>query len=266
MIVNARMYSATQQAKAAWRRMLAWTLERARLDWQLIDYDAPAPLSELWARNDLGCTVMCGLPYSQRRPRPTLIAAPVPSPPRYAGRPIYFTDIVVRSDAPYTSLEDTFGGVVGYTLEDSMSGCVALRAYLLSYRQKFGPKLYREAVGGLINPRRVIDALAERRIDVGPLDSYYFDLLKHNEPEFAARVRVVASTVAAPIPPVVATSEIPSETLERLRAALLAVGKTPELAREREVLLLREMVVPDEGDYRALDDILAHASEYLGLW
>jgi ABC-type phosphate/phosphonate transport system substrate-binding protein len=147
-----------------------------------------------------------------------------------------------------------------------MSGCVALRAYLLSYRQKFGPKLYREAVGGLVNPRRIIEALAQRRIDVGPLDSYYYDLLKHNEPEFAASVRVVASTAPAPIPPLVATSEIPSETLERLRAALLAVGTSSELARERDVLLLREIVVPDEGDYRALDDILGHASEYLGLW
>jgi ABC-type phosphate/phosphonate transport system substrate-binding protein len=266
MIVNARMYSATPRAKAAWRRVLAWSLERARLDWQLLDYDAPAPLSQLWARNDLGCAMMCGLPYSQRRPRPTLVAAPVPSAARYRGRPVYFTDIVVRADAPYASLEDTFGGVVGYTLDDSMSGCVAFRAYLLSYRQKYGPDLYREAIGGLVNSRQVIEALQDGRIDVGPLDSYYHDLLKHNEPEFAASVRVVASTDAAPIPPLVASSEISAETLKRLRAALLAVGESDELALERDVLLLQRIVVPDEADYCVIDAVLAEARQYPDLW
>lgn len=261
MIVNARMYSATPQAKAAWKRVLGWALKKAALDWELLDYDAPAPLSELWARDDLGCAMMCGLPYSQRRPRPRLVAAPIPSPARYGGRPIYFTDIVVRSDSRFAKLEDTFGGVVGYTLEDSMSGYVALRRHLLRFRKK--TPLYRAAVGGLVNARRVIEALDERRIDVGPLDSYYYDLIRHHEPDFAAKVRVIATTAPAPIPPLVSTSE---ESLSELREALLAAGKAPELADEREVLLLKGFAAPDEADYRVFDTYLAEARQYPGLW
>ena len=266
MIVNARMYSATPEVKAAWNRLLSWSLARAKLDWELIDYDAPAPLGALWARDDLGAAMMCGLPYSQRRPRPRIVAAPLPSPERYRGLPIYFTDIVVRADSPYRKLEDTFGGIVGYTLEDSMSGCVAWRRHLLPYRQAHGPRLYKSAVGELINGRRVIEALADSRIDVGPLDSYYFDLLRRNEPQTAAKVKVIASTEAAPIPPLVATAALSEQDFAGMRAALIAAGGTPELAAEREILLLRGFAVPDETAYRVFDGVAAAAGKHAGLW
>lgn len=241
MIVNARMYSATPQAKQAWKALLRQVLERAELDWQVLDYNAPAPLGALWAREDLGCVMMCGLPYSQRNPRPTLVAAPIPSPSRYGGRPLYFTDIAVRADAPHQRLEDTFGGVVGFTLPDSMSGHVALRRHLSSY----GSNLYKKAVGGLLNARQVIEALEERRIDVGPLDSYYYDLLKKDAPEVAGKVRIIDSTRAAPIPPLVATAVLDKPVLERLRASLLAVGECDEL-------LLKGFAVPAPADYDQL--------------
>ncbi|MBI3372902.1 MAG: hypothetical protein HY017_14265, partial [Betaproteobacteria bacterium] len=150
-VANARMYSATPAVKQAWKDVLGWALEHAGLAWDLLDYDSPAPLSALWARSDLGCVMMCGLPYTRRAPRPTLVAAPVPSPGRYGARPVYFTDIVVRADSDFRRLEDTFGGGVGYTVEDSMSGCVALRRYLRRFRTPDRPRLYRKAVGGLIH-------------------------------------------------------------------------------------------------------------------
>ena len=252
LVANARMYSATPAVKTDWKALLAWVMARAGLPWDLIDYDAPAPLSVLWARNDLGLAMMCGLPFAQRGERPTLVAAPIPSPARYGGKPVYFTDIVVRADAPYRTLEDTFGGVIGYTLADSMSGGVALRHHLAPYRQAKGSRLYRQAVGELINARGVIAALAEGRIDAGPLDSYYHDLLKAHDPDFAAQVRTLASTAALPIPPLVATAALPAETLQALRAALLASTTAAELAPLMQRLLLAGFAFPDPNDYTPL--------------
>ena len=252
LVANARMYSATPSVKADWKALLAWVLARAGLRWDLLDHDAPAPLSVLWARHDLGLAMMCGLPFAQRGARPTLVAAPVPSPARYGGKPMYFTDIVVRVDAPYRTLEDTFGGVIGYTLADSLSGGVALRNHLARYRKPQGPRLYRKAVGDLINARGVIDALAAGRIDAGPLDSYYHDLLRARDPAFAAQVRVVASTAALPIPPLVATASLPDDTLTRLRAALLATASAPDLAPVMERLLLAGFAFPDPAAYLPL--------------
>jgi ABC-type phosphate/phosphonate transport system substrate-binding protein len=251
-IANARMYSATPAGKAAWRRLLRWTLDRAGLPWDVVDYDAPAPLSALWARDDLGLVQMCGLPFSQRQPAAQLVAAPVPSPARYEGRAVYCTDIVVRADAPFGTLEDTFGGVAGYTLADSLSGGVAFNLHLQRFRGAQRPRLYARTVGGLVNARGVIDALSDGRIDVGPLDSWYHDQLRAQDPAFAARVRTVASTMWRPLPPLVATAPLAAGELDRLRGALLAVSQAPALAADRALLLLAGFAVPPADAYAGL--------------
>jgi ABC-type phosphate/phosphonate transport system substrate-binding protein len=253
-IANARMYSATPAGKAAWNRVLRWTLDRAGLPWDVVDYDAPAPLSTLWARDDLGLAMMCGLPFSRRQPPALLVAAPVPSPARYEGLARYCTDIVVRADAPFQSLEDTFGGVAGYTLADSLSGGVAFNLHLQAFRTPARPRLYARTVGGLIHARGVIDALVDGRIDVGPLDSWYHDQLRQQDPAFAARVRTIASTPWRPIPPLVATASLAAGELDRLRQALAAVSEAPDLAAERALLLLAGFSQPTAAPYAALAD------------
>jgi ABC-type phosphate/phosphonate transport system substrate-binding protein len=259
-IANVRMYSVTPSCRADWKAVLGWALERAGFDWPLIDHDAPAPLAALWSRDDLGAAMMCGLPFSLREPRPTLIAAPRPSPARYGGRARYFTDIVVATASPYRTLEDTFGAVVGYTLADSMSGGVALRHHLQRYRTPQRPRLYRASVGNLINARGVIDALAAGRVDVGPLDSYCHDLLRESDPGFAAQVRTVESTQPWPMPPLVATDAIEPGALARLRAALQATEDAPELAAPMARLLLAGFAFPDPADYDVLAAAARHSS------
>ena len=248
MLINARMYSVTPECKAAWRTIIDWVLEKAEVEARYEDHDPPKLLSDLWQRDDLACAMMCGLPFSLRDPQPTILAAPVPSLSRYGGRAIYWSDIAVRADSKFQRLEDTLGHRAGYTLKDSQSGYFAFRHHLL---RKF-PSLaapYSDITGNLLNPRGVIKALAEERIDVGPLDSYVHDLLKASDPEFASQVRVIETTDPTPMPPLVATAPLPDATVERLRAAFLAVAAERALDSARETLLLERFVVPDPAVY-----------------
>ena len=249
MLVNARMYSVTPECKAAWRKVIEWVLERAGIEASYEDHDPPKLLSDLWRREDLACVMMCGLPFSLREPQPMILAAPVPSAPRYGGKAIYWSDIAVRKDSKFQTLEETLDQRAGYTLKDSQSGYFAFRYHLL---RKF-PELaqpYFDITGNLLNPRGVIKALAEGRIDVGPLDSYVHDLLKHSDPEFAAQVRVIDTTEPTPMPPFVATAGLPKATVERIRSAFLAVQQEPSLASARVALLLERFIVPDPSVYR----------------
>ena len=249
LIVNARMYSVTPGCKAAWRTIIDWVLKKADVDARYEDHDPPKLLSDLWRRDDLACVQMCGLPFSLREPQPVILAAPVPSEPRYEGRAIYWTDMAVRADAPFRTLEDTFGTRGGYTLKDSQSGYFAFRHHLLrNYASRSQP--YAHITGNLLNPRGVIRALAEGRIDVGPLDSYVHDLLKHNDPAFASQVRVIATTDPTPMPPLVTTANLPGRTIDALRAAFAAVDGEATLADARATLLLERFTVPDPSVYR----------------
>jgi ABC-type phosphate/phosphonate transport system substrate-binding protein len=107
-------------------------------------------------------------------------------------------------------------------------------------------------VGGLIHARGVIEALSEGRIDVGPLDSYYHDLLRAADPQCASRVRVIAQTEPRPLPLFVATTPLSLVPLRRLREAFAASADAPELAQQRSALLLKGFAFPEFHDYDML--------------
>jgi ABC-type phosphate/phosphonate transport system substrate-binding protein len=266
LFANARMYSVTPAAAQAWRELLSFVLARAALPWSVLDYPAPQPLNALWQRADLGCALMCGLARVVSFPRAALIVAPVVDEPRYGGAPIYFTDLVVRADSSYVSLEDTFGARVGYTVRDSHSGYVALREHLLAYRIGRGAPLYAEVIGPLVSPRAVAEALVAGRIDVGPLDSYAHDLMRADEPQLAARLRTVATTRAAPIPPFVATAPLPPDAVQNLQAAFAQAGATPELQGVRDTLRLAKFVVPRPEDYETFHARSDASERYPDAW
>jgi ABC-type phosphate/phosphonate transport system substrate-binding protein len=84
------------------------------------------------------------------------------------------------------------------------------------------------------------------------LDSYVHDLLKHHEPETAARLRTVDSTVMTPIPPLVASPGIADDILEHLRSALLSAALQTELMATLDALLITRFEPVDPAAYTEL--------------
>ena len=244
-VASARMYSWSPTLTAAWRRLLEWVAARSGGGVTVLELADPYPLEELWARDDLGCVFMCGYPWALRAERPHLLAVPVPSPPRYGNRPIYFTDFVVRADSPHRTLEDTFGGCIAYSIEHSHSGYNAARFHLLPHRRPDRPALYGKVLGPLHRQLPVIDAALDGRADVGPVDAYGLDLLRRHGAERAKRVRVVATTLEAPSAPLVASPAVEVATRRRLTEALLAAHQAPELASTLDELLIARFTTAD---------------------
>jgi len=248
-IASARMYSWAPSVTRAWRRLLEWVSARAGVPLEVLDQADPLPLDELWAREDLGCVFMCGYPWALRADRPDLVAAPVPSPPRYGNRPLYFTDFIVRADSAFRTLEDTFGGTIAYSTEHSHSGYNAARFHLLPYRSAARSTLYRSVLGPLHRQVPVVDAVIDGRADVGPIDGYALDLLRRHGSERAERVRVVATTIAAPSAPLVASPLVSAPEREQLTNALLQAHAAPEMAATLDELLLARFVRVSPGDF-----------------
>jgi ABC-type phosphate/phosphonate transport system substrate-binding protein len=252
LVANARMYAVTPQVRDAWRALFDWLSRRSGVLLRYIEHAAPAPLEELWSRTDLAATFMCGYPFASASPQPLIVAAPVPSPPRYQRRPVYCTDFVVRTDSRYRTLGDTFGGRIGWTVHHSQSGFNAVRHHLLRYRRAGSEPLFTHSVGPLVTPRKVIDAMMSGSIDVGPLDSYVHDLLKRHEPATAAQLRTVESTAMTPIPPVIASPTTAPDTIERLRQGLLAASSDAGAAPWLDELLLAGFAPVEPADYAQL--------------
>jgi ABC-type phosphate/phosphonate transport system substrate-binding protein len=231
LVANARMYGATPEAAAAWRALFAEVSAKSGVALETVEHAAPAPLAALWSRRDLGCAFMCGFPFAHAAVQPQIVAAPL-----RAEGPVYRTELVVRAEAPFATLEATFGRRIGWTLEDSHSGWNAIRDLLPRYGERVGP---------LVTPRGVAEAVLEGQIDVGPLDGYVLALWRRYAPALAGRLRTVATTRPAPIPPIVASPEVPREIVARLGAAFLGTGPRPEL-------LIDGFAVPSPRDYDVL--------------
>jgi ABC-type phosphate/phosphonate transport system substrate-binding protein len=109
LVANARMYAVTPQVRDAWSALFDWVSRYSGIPLVYVDHAAPAPLEALWSRHDLAAAFMCGFPFASAAPKPLILAAPIPSPPRYRRQPIYCTDFVVRADSKYRNVSDTFG-------------------------------------------------------------------------------------------------------------------------------------------------------------
>ncbi|HEX9472583.1 MAG TPA: PhnD/SsuA/transferrin family substrate-binding protein [Steroidobacteraceae bacterium] len=251
-ILNARMYAVTPAVEAGWRTLLEHIARMARLSSHYLPYPAPQPLEQLWMRPDLGCVLMCGYAIALELAPVTPIAAPIPRAAWAAGRAVYRSDLIVRADAPYQSLEDSFGARAGWTVEHSHSGFNALRHHLLAYRTRERPALYGQMVGKLLTARAVLDSVRAGSIDVGPLDAYWHLLAARHAPELTAGIRVLASTELAPIPAFVAAATMPAELVARLRAALVNAASQPWFAPLGDLLLLDGFAAVDTGQYATL--------------
>jgi ABC-type phosphate/phosphonate transport system substrate-binding protein len=246
MIANARMYSVTPEVGALWRRLLGAVLAKADPAVEIVDHAPPAPIAELWARPDKAAVFMCGLPQSRAEPRPALVAAPVPSPAAYGGRACYWTELVVRADSPFATLEQTFGHRLALTTPESQSGYAAPLHALMAHGG--ARPLYREVVAPVFTPMGALRAVIDRQADVAPLDSYALALMRRHAPDLVAEVRVVARTEPTAIPALVASERASPSIVD----AFLAADRQADSGALMEPLLLARFERPEPAAYDAL--------------
>ncbi len=251
-IANARMYAVTPAVEVAWRELLGHIAHESGVALQYLRYPAPQPLEHLWAREDLGAVLMCGYPVALKLARVTALVAPIPRAPWAQGRALYRSDLIVRTDSPYQRLEDTFGGRAGWTVQHSQSGFNAFRHELLGYRSAARPSLYATMLGDLVTARRVLDAVRDGSIDVGPLDAYWHLLIARHAPELTAGIRVLASTPLTPIPAFVAAAGLPARLVARVREAFLEAGSRAWFGALADVLLLEGFAPANNAAYEGL--------------
>ncbi len=238
MIANARMYAVSPDAEAAWRELIRHVADDAGVALDYIAYPAPQPLDVLWQRPDLGCVQMCGFPIALRIADVVPIAAMIPRAEWAQGRAVYRSDLIVRTDSAFATLEDTFGGTFGWTVSHSHSGFNAPRHHLMRHRTAARPTLYREVRGNLITARAVLDAVRDGSIDIGPLDGFWHMLIRRWRPEVADGVRVLESTETAPMPAFVATPSMPADDVAALRGAFSTASSRAWFAPFRDTLLI----------------------------
>ncbi|MBM3466194.1 MAG: phosphate ABC transporter substrate-binding protein [Armatimonadetes bacterium] len=176
---------------------------------------------------DLG--FLCGLPYAREadrpRPRIVLVGAPVMQGPRYAGRPIYFSDLVVCAGSRFRSFADLRGAAWAYNEPGSHSGYWLTRWHLARLGEVHG--FFGRAVeaGSHLN---ALDQVLRGAVDGASIDSTVLDTELRKNPALARRIRILGTLGPSAAPPLVASTRLPQAVRDRVAEVVLGMHLEPE--------------------------------------
>lgn len=205
---------------------------------------------------------LCGLLYvrlKQQEDCPVeLLAAPVLSPGRYANRPIYFSDVVVRRNSPYTSFEHLQGRIWAYNEPASHSGC-NLVCYSLLERRK-SPHYFGQSIKSgshLASLQMVLDG----EVDATAIDSHILDVVLQRNPALAAQLRVIDMLGPSAIPPIVVAKRLAPALKAHLRSALMSMHHDLATAKGLHSGLIQHLAPVTDEHYNDIRHMLATVQE-----
>ncbi|MFT7671545.1 MAG: phosphonate transport system substrate-binding protein [Planctomycetota bacterium] len=176
---------------------------------------------------DLGFVCSPSYLFLKSRPKPSIVLVPagfVFEDARNEGRPVYFSDVIVRRDHRAKSFDELRGGLWGYNDECSLSG------YFSTLQELAERGMNREFFDDWIRTGShgsSIEGVLNGRIDGAAIDSIALAAMQGGRAEMMDTLRVVDSFGPYPTQPVVLRAALQETLLGPLTEALLSLSMTP---------------------------------------
>ena len=209
-----------------------------------------------FAEGQVDVGFICGLPYVQMADSPScpveLLVAPILQGERYQHRPIYFSDVIVRRESPYTSFDDVQGCVWAYNQRVSHSGwnlvCHSLleRGKTLDY---FGQMIETGS------HQRSILLVLEGQADTTAIDSHVLDVFLARNRAAAGALRVIDMLGPSSIPPIVIARTVDQELKRQVQEILLTMHEDPLAASVLHAGAIDRFVRVSDEDYQDIRDM-----------
>jgi phosphonate transport system substrate-binding protein len=201
--------------------------------------------------NDI-CFV-CSLPYihyeREGRAPAVPIAAPVLQGKRYDGRPIYFSDVIVRRDSPFRSFMDLRGHSWCYNELFSQSGYGITRFTLLQRGETHG--FFSQVVEAGFHEES-IRLVLRGEIDGSAIDSQVLAVAMRANPALRKTLRIIDTLGPSTIQPVAVSKRLPDDLQKRILQILLSLHEDPTVRHCLHRGLISHFVPVGPKDY---DDI-----------
>jgi phosphonate transport system substrate-binding protein len=205
---------------------------------------------------------ICGLPYVQKIDRAgtpiELLAAPVMSSPRYQGKPIYFSDVIVRRESSFQSFEDLRGRRWAYNEPNSHSG-YNLTRYMLAQMGELDGFFGEVVEAG--SHQAALEMLQEEKIDGTAIDSTVLEIALKNRPEIAEQIRTIATWGPSPIPPWVIHERVPAKMRDKIRSVLLGMESDVEGKALLADLGMKRFTRVSDADYDSIREMAQKAQQ-----
>jgi phosphonate transport system substrate-binding protein len=215
------------------------------------------------AQGQADVAFLCGLQYVRAQlERPgelELLAAPVLAGARYQHQPVYFSDVVVRAESPYHTLEDLAGERWAYNEESSHSG------YNLVYVSLLERGLALPYFGTQIRSGAHLKSLQlvlHGEVAATAIDSHIMDVVRLRDEQAAQQIRVIDTFGPSTIPPVVVAAHLDPVLKQELRAALLTLHRDAQVAASLHNGAITQFVPIEDEHYDDIRAMLACVTQH----
>lgn len=200
--------------------------ERLRISTEYVTGIPWQQRERLFDRGEIQILWLCGLPYVHKADAIgsaiELLAVPVPRGKRYQGRPVYFSEIVVRRERHFRSFSDLRGGSWAYNEPRSHSGFNVVRSHLADFVERdafFGASVESGA------HTASLEMILSGRVDCAAIDSTVLEWLMTERRDLREQIHVIETLGPSPIPPWVVSKGVPVSLRRKVRALLLCMHK-----------------------------------------
>jgi phosphonate transport system substrate-binding protein len=196
---------------------------------------------------------VCSLPYVEYERQgisPAVpIAAPVLMGERYAGKPIYFSDVIVHHDSPFQSFLDLRGHSWAYNEPLSHSGYGITRYHLLEMGETGG--FFSEVIEAGFHETS-IRLVACQEVDATAIDSQVLAVAMREDPSLARSLRIIDALGPSTIQPLAVSKRVPPGLRGEIRRVVTTMHGDPAVRERLAVGLVERFVPVDASSY---DDI-----------
>lgn len=203
---------------------------------------------------------ICGLPYVWKADTDNSVVetcvAPVMAASRYAGAPVYYSDIVVRSDSPYRDFTDLRGRSLAYNEPNSHSGFNVVRHHLATMGETSG--YFGRAVESGAH-QKSLHMIFNGEIDASVVDSTVLEAELAHTPRLLNEIRVIGTLGPSPMPPWVIQKSLAPELRTGLRDTLLAMHSDDAGARILAQWGIAHFTAVDDAAYDPIREMARQA-------
>ena len=212
--------------------------------------------------NTLDGAFMCGLLYArlvdERHALLEPVAAPIIGEVRYADRPLYYSDVIVRRDSHYQTLADLRGSIWAYNEDTSHSGYHLVRYGLYT---RGLDRSYFSQWRKTGSHRASIQAVVDGQADASAIDSHVLAVLCKQQPSLAQQLRLIDCFGPSTMPPFIVARHLPEELKQTIAAAMCEMHQQPHTTALLHTSLIERFVPVTDADYHAVRHIYRMSAE-----
>ena len=219
---------------------------------ELVQRRTYAEVNDLIGRNEVDVAFVCTRAYvlGHRQFGMQLLVIP-----EVQGKRVYFSEIIVRQEAPIQKIEDLRGHIFAFT--DPLSNTGYLYPIYLLHTLGERPETFFARTFFTYSHDNAIYAVADGVADAAAVDSLVLQYALQRDPGLKKRIRVIHRSPPFGMPPVVVGPEIRPPLKATLRDIFLTMHQDPNGRRALDVLGVDRFVAGDDSAYQTIREMEA---------